>query len=90
MSNLLDLVDQLLGDILQGNVFTDLDPYRATALQRPSNAAKTMAGMQADMNKMGGGGENSQVTLVIEGTDELSDVLAKVISVKQVKRARTV
>jgi hypothetical protein len=38
MSNLLDLVDQLIGDILQGNVFTDTNSYVGTVLQRPPGA----------------------------------------------------
>jgi hypothetical protein len=37
MSKLLNLVDQLIGSLLQGNVYTNTDTYTATMLQSPPN-----------------------------------------------------
>lgn len=38
MANLLSLVDRLIGSILQGNVFTDIDTFRPSVPARPTGA----------------------------------------------------
>ena len=72
--------------ILKDNKVVEINPSDTVI------AAKTIPGLQAGVAKAAGGtgmgGGNVEVVLRIEGSDELAEVLSKVISVKQVKRAR--
>ena len=41
MANLLDLVDQLIGSILQGNIYTDVSTFRPKVPQSPNKPLRT-------------------------------------------------
>jgi hypothetical protein len=42
---ILDLVNKLIGSVLQGNIYTNTDPYNAKVLQRPTNADHHIPGV---------------------------------------------
>lgn len=77
--NVDDALIKKSGEVIQFNSNDDI--LAATNLQ------SRLAGSGA---ASGGGKEDVEITLTIEGTDELAEALAKIISVKQIKRARTI
>jgi hypothetical protein len=64
-------------------------PVKAEPVSPQEKAEKERKKVQEVKIGRGKGAEPIEITLVVEGTDELSDILARSISIKNVQRARS-